>query len=472
MTLFAKYRGGGSPSADADYVYDPNGNMTTRDDQTLIWDIENRPVSISSGTGGAAYGLSFDGNDTVSITGSALRVGESQGSSTSYEFWIKVNGAPAQSMIIVSNGSITPYVATNGTLCCDFAYANDTYYYAQSGINVANGAWHYVAITHDGTTSKVYVDGVLRASETHAQLLADTYDDALVLGEAVWGGNFYTGSLDEVRISSTTRSQTEITTTWNSGTGQSFSADGSTVALFHMNDQAGTLTDSSGNGLNGTISGATYATGFSFPGGGTIATYVYDGDGKRIKKTENSQTILYVNQYYEKNLTTAIATTYYYLGDKLIAEREATTPNATLRFIHQDSLNSTSLVTSSSGTSLGSMTTYPFGAARSGSVPTDEKFTGQRLDSTTGLYYYGARYYDPTIGRFISADTIVQSSIQVPHLLEILYLLEITAGSILLLKIQTMAARLSLGIMILTIKASLITPLFKRYNTFREPYKM
>ena len=39
----------------------------------------------------------------------------------------------------------------------------------------------------------------------------------------------------------------------------------------------------------------------------------------------------------------------------------------------------------------------------------DQKFTGQRLDAGTGLYYYGARYYDATIGRFISADTLVQS---------------------------------------------------------------
>jgi RHS repeat-associated protein len=39
---------------------------------------------------------------------------------------------------------------------------------------------------------------------------------------------------------------------------------------------------------------------------------------------------------------------------------------------------------------------------------TDKKFTGQELDDT-GLYYYNARYYDPTIGRFISADTVIPS---------------------------------------------------------------
>ena len=34
------------------------------------------------------------------------------------------------------------------------------------------------------------------------------------------------------------------------------------------------------------------------------------------------------------------------------------------------------------------------------------EFTGQRLDAT-GLYFYNARYYDPVLGRFVSADTIV-----------------------------------------------------------------
>ncbi len=39
-------------------------------------------------------------------------------------------------------------------------------------------------------------------------------------------------------------------------------------------------------------------------------SYVYDGNGFRVKKTENGVTILYVNKYYEKNLSTQAVTLY------------------------------------------------------------------------------------------------------------------------------------------------------------------
>jgi RHS repeat-associated protein len=40
----------------------------------------------------------------------------------------------------------------------------------------------------------------------------------------------------------------------------------------------------------------------------------------------------------------------------------------------------------------------------------DPAFTGQKYDIETGLYYYRARYYNPLLGRFIQADTIVQNT--------------------------------------------------------------
>jgi len=60
-----------------------------------------------------------------------------------------------------------------------------------------------------------------------------------------------------------------------------------------------------------------------------------------------------------------------------------------------------------SGAQSGNIKYFPYGATRSGAVSTAYKFTGQRLDDSTGLYYYGARYYDAALGRFVQADTIV-----------------------------------------------------------------
>jgi RHS repeat-associated protein len=42
-----------------------------------------------------------------------------------------------------------------------------------------------------------------------------------------------------------------------------------------------------------------------------------------------------------------------------------------------------------------------------GFTPTGVGFTGQRLDDESGLMYFGARYYDPVLSMFVSADPSV-----------------------------------------------------------------
>src|SRR5688572_32073589 len=42
-----------------------------------------------------------------------------------------------------------------------------------------------------------------------------------------------------------------------------------------------------------------------------------------------------------------------------------------------------------------------------GTIFTDKLFTGQREMAGLGIYHYGARFYSPKLGRFLSPDTIV-----------------------------------------------------------------
>ncbi len=47
-------------------------------------------------------------------------------------------------------------------------------------------------------------------------------------------------------------------------------------------------------------------------------------------------------------------------------------------------------------------------------------YTGREFDSETGLYYYRARYYDPSAGRFLSEDRPNSTSnIEYPWLLSV-----------------------------------------------------
>jgi RHS repeat-associated protein len=56
---------------------------------------------------------------------------------------------------------------------------------------------------------------------------------------------------------------------------------------------------------------------------------------------------------------------------------------------------------------------YPFGESvtSSGDEESLYQFIGKEKDSNTGLFYFGARYYDPGIGRFLSVDPVGVESV-------------------------------------------------------------
>jgi RHS repeat-associated protein len=74
-----------------------------------------------------------------------------------------------------------------------------------------------------------------------------------------------------------------------------------------------------------------------------------------------------------------------------------------------DHLGSTSMVADASGTVVNELRYSAFGEIRyqNGIPTTDYLYTGQRQEAEIGLYYYVARWYDPAIGRFIQADSVV-----------------------------------------------------------------
>ena len=144
----------------------------------------------------------------------------------------------------------------------------------------------------------------------------------------------------------------------------------------------------------------------------TIGEYVYDGEGKRIQATEDGVTTTYIysgmNVVYEENSTGEA--TYVYGPTGRLAKRTTINEETTLFYYHTDHLGSTRLVTDASKDIVSSATYEPFGEQSVLEGDEDYLFTGKERD-VTGLYYYGARYYDSETGTFISRDPMKGSQV-------------------------------------------------------------
>jgi len=175
----------------------------------------------------------------------------------------------------------------------------------------------------------------------------------------------------------------------------------------HAVTQAGTniyTYDNNGN----MITGAGRTIGYDYDNRPSSITqsgvigFVYDYQGQRVKKMGASTTV-YIGKLYE--LTGGIYTKYIFAGGNRVASKASSAIN----YYHTDHLGSSNVITDVSGTMVEEIYYFPFGGIRldTGSVDVRHKYTGQEEDPETGLYYYGARYYDPVLARFISPDPIV-----------------------------------------------------------------
>ena len=140
---------------------------------------------------------------------------------------------------------------------------------------------------------------------------------------------------------------------------------------------------------------------------GVQGTYVYDGNGRLVGSVEGAAISAYTYQGTEtlsQSIFGSSSTDYIFAGGMRIAK---IANGSTVTYYHADTEGSTRLVTSSTGSVLFADNYLPFG--EDNGTPTGSetyKFTGKPLSATTGLYYEYQRWYDPTIGRFISQDPL------------------------------------------------------------------
>jgi RHS repeat-associated protein len=141
--------------------------------------------------------------------------------------------------------------------------------------------------------------------------------------------------------------------------------------------------------------------------GTTVQLNSYDGSGDRVLQTTAASSYTYsymgLNILYDKNVTgnTTTVTKHFYADGLQVAKMV----NGAVYYLHEDALGSVRLVATATVTISFSSNYIPYGSSYAMTGKEVFMYTGKPYDSTTGLYYYGARYYDDSIGRFVTEDS-------------------------------------------------------------------
>jgi RHS repeat-associated protein len=163
--------------------------------------------------------------------------------------------------------------------------------------------------------------------------------------------------------------------------------------------------------------------------------YTYDNAGNRLYKKESGGALTVYFRHGQiavamdieltpESTTERGSSNRYLLSGDLLAGRVTTTRNldgttaAQKSWYHLDHLNSTKCITDAAGVIEVNYTYRAFGEQlrrlAADGTPTEDaakySYGGKELDEEIGLYYFNARYYDATLGRFISLDPVQDGS--------------------------------------------------------------
>ena len=87
---------------------------------------------------------------------------------------------------------------TRSTSDFKFTWETRSGSHTSSVTSQAIGVWQHVACTHDGTTARIYINGVL--DQSHETGSVEAEEETLIIGNMTEQTRFFTGGIDDVRI--------------------------------------------------------------------------------------------------------------------------------------------------------------------------------------------------------------------------------------------------------------------------------
>lgn len=179
------------------------------------------------------------------------------------------------------------------------------------------------------------------------------------------------------------------------------------AAVNYYYDANGNMIRDTGVGRCYGFNDANHLSNITDCAGTTLAQYWYDESGQRIKSVENGVTTYYPFPEYETQVggSNPGNTSYFYVNGERVARKD---PDGSMHYYSGDQLGSTVLVTNSTGVVEENTKYLPYGKILSGGTKTKYLFNSKELSALSNLYYYGARYYNPDLMRFIQPDSVLQ----------------------------------------------------------------